>query len=245
MDGLIPIGQVGGLPFANVGLVAPYGALANVGALRPGYFRRDANQASRELQRQLKLQENLMEEQRKQQMAMQAFANQQQMLNQVSSYNIAQNPGVMPIQSPYAANIPGGNPFAPSPASPPVSPPANARPVPLGAPAAVQMAAIAGATPGTATLTFTSQDPFWLYDLYIECETQNLGYIESLTLGSQNIRAGNGGIQPATYWSSANFNQGKLQGYFINSTQSLVVVCRNLSTATNWVVGTLSGASVR
>jgi hypothetical protein len=242
---MIPIGNVGALPFANVGLVPNYNALANVGALGRRYQNRQANEASRELRRQLELQQDLMEEQRKQNQAIANFNQQQQMLGAMSGYNVAQNPGVMPIQSPYAANIPGGNPFAPSPASPPVSPPANARPVPLGAPAAVQMAAISGSTPGTATLTFTSQDPFWLYDLYIECETQNLAYVESLTLGSQNIRAGNGGIQPATYWAASNFNQGKLQGYFINSTQSLVVVVRNLSGATNWCMGTCSGASVR
>lgn len=229
------------VPVGNVGAMLPFG---QVGALRRPFFGAQNRAGNREMERALKQQQKMFENQQRNQAALAQQAAQQHALAQ--AYNLNASPGVMPIQSPYAANIPGGNPFAPSPASPPVTPPANARPVPLGAQAAIQMAAITGpGVPGTATFTFTSQDPFWLYDLYIECETQNLAYIESLTLGSQNIRAGNAGIQPATYWSASNYQQGKLQGYFINSTQSLVVVVRNLSTSANWAVGTCSGASVR
>lgn len=235
----LPVGNVGAIPYLPI----PVG---NVGALGAGFLRRSGRRAGRDFQQATRQQDIIMEQQREMEQALQQQRMQQSYMAQLQNqYNLAQSPGVMPIQSPYAANIPGGNPFSPTPASPPVTPPANARPVPLGAPAAVQMAAFAAATPGTATLTFTSQDPFWLYDLYIQCETQNLAYVESLTLGSQSIRAGNGGIQGVTYWSEANFNQGKLQGYFINSTQSLVVVVRNLSLATNWTMGTCSGASVR
>ena len=228
---MYPVGNVGYLP------------VANVGALRRQFQGRQGRQSNRQLEDLLKAQDRAFQQQMRAQSAMQQQAAQHAQMQQ--AFNNVASPGVMPISSPYAANTPGGNPFAPQAATPPVTPPANARPVPLGAPAAIQMAAIAGIVPGTATLTFTSQDPFWLFDLYIACETQNLAYVESLTLGSQNIRAGNAGIQPASYWSEANFQQGKLQGYFINSTQSLVVVCRNLSGSTNWVVGTCSGASVR
>ncbi len=229
-----------GIPLANVGML-PVG---NVGALRRQFTGHMGRGANRDIEKALKQQQQLFEQQMRAQAAIQAQQAQQAMIQQ--AYNNQASPGVMPISSPYAANTPGGNPFAPQAATPPVTPPANARPVPLGAPAAIQMAAISGSTPGTATLTFTSQDPFWLFDLYVECETQSgLAYVESLTLGSQNIRAGNAGIQPVTYWSASNFQQGKLQGYFINSTQSLVVVVRNLSTSTNWVTATCSGASVR
>lgn len=236
MNAFYPIGQVGNLP----GGFLPVG---NAGALRRGDLRRSNRRAEREMEDAMEINAMIAKQQRQQQQFMAAAAAQQAGIAQ--AYNVGQNPGVMPIQSPYAANVPGGNPFAPQPASPPVTPPANARPVPLGATSASQMAAISGNTPGTATLTFTSQDPFWLFDMYLQLETANLAYIESITLGSQSIRAGNGGVIGVDYFSVGNFNQGKLQGYFINSTQSLVVVVRNLSNATNWCLGACSGASVR
>ncbi len=237
MNGFLPIGQVG---YLGDGSFLPVG---NVGALRRGDLRRSGRQAEREMEKAMEVNAMIARQQRQNQQFMQAAAAQQAGISQ--AYNVGANPGVMPIQSAYAANVPGGNPFAPSPASPPVTPPANARPVPLGATAASQMAAISGSTPGTATLTFTSQDPFWLFDMYLQLETANLAYIESITLGSQSIRAGNGGVIGVDYFSTGNYNQGKLQGYFINSTQSLVVVVRNLSNATNWCLGACSGASVR
>lgn len=240
----VPIGNVGNLPgYLPVGAVSGF---TEIGALGRGFQGRQRRISNRELERQIEAQQRAQQNQMRQMEALRQAAQHQQMMQQATGgYNVASIPGVMPIQSPYAANIPGGNPFAPSPAAPPVTPPANARPVPLGNASAVQMAALAAGVPGTATLTFTSQDPFWLYDLSIECESDNLAYVESLTLGSQNIRAGSSGIQSVRYWSVTSFNQGKLQGYFINSTQSLVVVVRNVSTATNWVFGSCSGASVR
>jgi hypothetical protein len=227
-------------PLNNVGNIVP---ISNIGALPDLFGRRQDRRARRDLQEQLRDNQRAAAQQMQLQQMLAQQTAQQQLLAQAARGNVNVQ-AVAPNAGPWAANVPGGPPMLGIPATPPVPTPANGRPVPLAGGVA-NIAAIVGVTPGTATFTLTTQDPFYLFDMVIQPETAGLSYVESITIGSQNLRAGSTGITGVSDWSATAFNQGKLSGYYLGVSQSFVVVIRNQSTSTNFHVVTLYGFSVR